>query len=893
MRRHPCSFGPLLLAAGMLACAPALAATEIGVTSAVIPAARGKPTDGEARVLQVGLDMQANERVQTDAGGKAQLLFLDGSALSIGPNSDVVLDEYVYDPETKTGKIALSATRGVFRLVGGAISKTTPVTLTTPTATIGVRGGIAMIAAGPQGAEAAFIYGEELFVHGGGETQRVERPGFVIATGPDGTPQPPTPLSQQQVDAQNAAFAGGDAPPPGAPSVSDEDVAQSQVSALNSTVAASDVAPAAGGGAPPPPSSANGNTAEPSQIQMTEIARRAAGAPAGGGQSPGGDSPGEDDQVETPPLGFTLPGVFVGRAKHEHPNGPSTGTHDESLSQNVRLENGSVTNGVFSASGQAAQDFVFALNAAEGAFPATSTQQPFGAGTLTGSGFLTAEQDFLLYTLMDQADGHKVLAFAGVPTPPAAFPTTGVWRYALQDDFVRGQTLPFIEDPQAGLVSLPSAYIAWDDSQPDAIRAFGAGAIVIQGQGAAQQSAGTVLTGVVLDDANGRPFIQGRMNGQRRTGADGAFDPTTLFNSHLSTSDASDGSDFFGATGPRNFVLEASRVDLQDQVQDRGGTRFGNAGNNAAADYFPNTPALLGAPFAHGQRTTRTLNGFAAGLESRYDISGALLNAQDLSNSDPTALSIATSAEQNKVSALFQLAASVDESSVDMQFGNTVGGEAFIDDRRFMALTNGLVTVNGDPNVSGLLAMVTSSELQHDGLLPAGVSFCDCDYLTWGFFFGRREQGPGENRVVELGTWVAGVLSDTNQIVGFTPMTASYSGHVIAGVRNNSSIYSAVGAINMQFTFGGGSANLDSLTISNFDGRNFNFPEPTNQFETNHYFGSVCTTASCTEPSAIRANIAGAFFGPGAPPANTAGSVQFSGANYRGSGTYAAAKLSP
>src|SRR5690606_4701626 len=113
----------------------------------------------EARVLQVGLDMFQNERVQTGERGRTQLLFLDGTALTVGPNSDIVLDEYVFDPTAGTGSIALSATRGVFRVVGGRISKSNPVTIRTPTVTVGVRGGVAFLNVGPT-VSAAFIYGD-------------------------------------------------------------------------------------------------------------------------------------------------------------------------------------------------------------------------------------------------------------------------------------------------------------------------------------------------------------------------------------------------------------------------------------------------------------------------------------------------------------------------------------------------------------------------------------------------------------------------------------------------------------------------------------------------------------------------------------------------------------
>src|SRR5258708_20188757 len=134
----------------------------VGVTAAVNPDARGTPPERATRTLNVGLDMFRNEKVTTGPEGKTQLLFADGSALSIGPNSEVVLDEFVYDPATETGKIALSATKGVFRLVGGKISKTEPVVLKMPTATLGIRGGVAM--AGEN--FVTFLFGGKLTVSG-------------------------------------------------------------------------------------------------------------------------------------------------------------------------------------------------------------------------------------------------------------------------------------------------------------------------------------------------------------------------------------------------------------------------------------------------------------------------------------------------------------------------------------------------------------------------------------------------------------------------------------------------------------------------------------------------------------------------------------------------------
>ena len=86
--------------------------TKIGVTAVVNPNATGKTPSQSRRTLLVGSDVFSQENVITTENGQAQMLFLDESALTIGPNSEVVLDEFVYDPNTKTGKLVLTATKG-------------------------------------------------------------------------------------------------------------------------------------------------------------------------------------------------------------------------------------------------------------------------------------------------------------------------------------------------------------------------------------------------------------------------------------------------------------------------------------------------------------------------------------------------------------------------------------------------------------------------------------------------------------------------------------------------------------------------------------------------------------------------------------------------------------
>ena len=168
------------------------AGAQVGVTSAAVGQPRGTPPAQTERVLRVGIDLFANERVTTGSADRAHLVFLDGSALTVGPNSDLTIDRFVFDPATRTGELAMNATRGTFRYVGGAISKKSEVVIRTPSAAIGVRGGIMTVAIGNDGSvTATFLYGDRLSVTNPLGTSTAIRPGSQISVAYNGPPQPP------------------------------------------------------------------------------------------------------------------------------------------------------------------------------------------------------------------------------------------------------------------------------------------------------------------------------------------------------------------------------------------------------------------------------------------------------------------------------------------------------------------------------------------------------------------------------------------------------------------------------------------------------------------------------------------------------------------------------
>ena len=184
------------------------AAAKVGVTSATDGDPLGKPPTEAERVLRIGIDVQANELITTNANDRAHLVFLDGSSLTVGPNAQLTIDKFVFDPSTKTGELAINASKGVLRLVGGKISKNNPITITTPSSTIGIRGGITILDVKPSQTDSTFVFGKDMTVTGAGQTQVATRPGSMIVTNLGRPPGMPTLLAQGALNAQLGALEG-------------------------------------------------------------------------------------------------------------------------------------------------------------------------------------------------------------------------------------------------------------------------------------------------------------------------------------------------------------------------------------------------------------------------------------------------------------------------------------------------------------------------------------------------------------------------------------------------------------------------------------------------------------------------------------------------------------
>jgi len=131
-----------LVIASVLIAAPVASAVAkgIGVASAIVNQVTGS-YGGTNRALSVGSTVFANEHIRTSSASSAQFLLLDKTSLSVGPNADLALDRFIYDPGRSSGRVVVNATKGALRFITGALNPT-HYTIKTPVATLGIRGTI-------------------------------------------------------------------------------------------------------------------------------------------------------------------------------------------------------------------------------------------------------------------------------------------------------------------------------------------------------------------------------------------------------------------------------------------------------------------------------------------------------------------------------------------------------------------------------------------------------------------------------------------------------------------------------------------------------------------------------------------------------------------------------
>jgi hypothetical protein len=197
---------PRLVCLVLLALASTASAAEpAGVSAAV----RGEVLLARAQTpesaIRSGESVFMQDVLRSGPRSGMQLLLLDETTFTIGPESELVVDEFVYDPSTGAGELGARVVKGVFRFVTGKIAKDESgnVNVALPAGNIGVRGTIVAGSADPATRSSIVVLlGEgadndagdppgSIDVCNAGACVEVTRPGFgVRIDGPEFQPTP-------------------------------------------------------------------------------------------------------------------------------------------------------------------------------------------------------------------------------------------------------------------------------------------------------------------------------------------------------------------------------------------------------------------------------------------------------------------------------------------------------------------------------------------------------------------------------------------------------------------------------------------------------------------------------------------------------------------------------
>lgn len=907
--------------------------TRVGVTGAVNPATTGTPPNTSPRLLAVGTDVVFREKITTTAAGQAQILFLDQSALMIGPNSEVTLDEFVYDPDSNKGSLVATLSQGAFRFIGGKLSKQGNATLRTPVATIGIRGSDVTVVfdAARQAADVLATHGFASIQTESGKVDLVT--GFMATIAASGIGAP-TRMTQDALTRSNQAFEGrpgqngGASQPP-----TDQQVAESGLSETVEVAGLQSIEPASGGSSglsgnvpsipdPADPQNNNAPPLVPATIIKTveDMSGRYKLTTGGGTGNLGTVRDGMGTAFDAPAFDPNNTGTLSGGTLDRFSDGSVLG---------IATDDGNDTPVALIAAPDGAGGYEAILVDADSAY-ATNL------GTLSGQStdrvYIAPDSRFFAATLstLDITSGgftgDRLFVFGGTPVAATELVTPAAQAvlrsFTLKPDFLLDSNIPFVRreaggalpDPVVSPLYMIAPITGSGTGSGQALQA----SIAFDGEGTVQRSAAVLFIADVFNATAhaGSVAVGGRISGTANLLDDqappGAGTDIIRIGSAAASSPDGDGRSFFGTTTADHFVIDENGFsstlpggNYENAAASEG--RFYNTdddvryGFNHVAVRDPGTTTLDPA-----RRTARTLAGYVGGFgEARAGASSAReLGAPEFSGpyvitsakdtSGRLGVSIRTNPLTNRISAAFDILGG--EENFSLAFGDTSmstagASSAFIDDDRFAAtqrvteetvMLNGMpesasATVGGNPaaSITYLMSSGVVEGFQASLPDPAG-GYCACEYTKWGFWGGEVRLPDGRRDRIHLATWVAGVLPE---IGAQAPAgTATFGGHVIGTAQVGSAAYTATGNFTNQYDFG----NRTGAFSMTFDGKSAGGTVNAGA-DWRHYGGAV-------GGAGIAGTVNGSFYGqaaPGAQPLETGGNFTLSGADYSASGVFA------
>ncbi|WP_225032191.1 FecR domain-containing protein [Paraburkholderia sp. XV] len=192
------------LMAGLVLAAPAEASVE-GASLTFSPGKGLRPQVTMARGT-VG----AGQRVITGSSEVCEILFPDGTSVTLAPVSDMKVEAFDYS-ETGDDRLVLEMEKGLMRVAGGRLNDRAPVIVKTAAGEVRLDAASAVVEVSAEGrTRTSLLFGRGVELRNGGQTQSAQRPGFELVSlaGKEG---PERPVRQPEGMAATDAFALGTA----------------------------------------------------------------------------------------------------------------------------------------------------------------------------------------------------------------------------------------------------------------------------------------------------------------------------------------------------------------------------------------------------------------------------------------------------------------------------------------------------------------------------------------------------------------------------------------------------------------------------------------------------------------------------------------------------------
>ena len=182
-----------------------------GVTGAVQGEARLESPARQTTLEQVasGEDVVMGDAVSTRTKSRLQIMLLDQTAITMGENASLVIDEFVYDPDNASSAMSASVAQGAFRLVTGGVARNNPegTKVKLPSAVLTIRGtttegncdstGCIVVLSGTGDQNSAGKKPSQILIESDKGSKVLKRTGFFVLISPDGTISEPERLDEE------------------------------------------------------------------------------------------------------------------------------------------------------------------------------------------------------------------------------------------------------------------------------------------------------------------------------------------------------------------------------------------------------------------------------------------------------------------------------------------------------------------------------------------------------------------------------------------------------------------------------------------------------------------------------------------------------------------------